>query len=67
MIEKPVELYKAIAEGRAISSLCLKKQNGAFTENEEGSVHMLLRTHFPEFYPTAENDNMPDTPTTNKK
>lgn len=47
------QLYKAIAKDEAISSVCLEKEDGTFTKKEEGRVHLLFRTHFPESYSTA--------------
>ena len=67
-ITEATRLYKAVAKDGGISSVCLKKEDGTFTENEEDRVHLLLRTHFPGSYPSAAGDNnLPDTPTTNKR
>lgn len=60
--------YKAVAKDGEISSVCLTKEDGTFTENKEERVHLLLRTHFLGSYPTAAADNiLPDIPTTNKR
>lgn len=47
LTKEGAQLHKAIAEDRAICSDCLKKKDGTLTQNEEGRVHLLPRTHFP--------------------
>lgn len=46
-------LHKIIAKDRAISSACLKNEDGTFTKNRKDRIHLFLKTHYPGFYPTA--------------
>lgn len=56
--------YKALAQDSAISPVCVKKKDASYTENEEDRIHLFLRTHLPESYPTVKaNDILPITDT----
>lgn len=42
--------YQALDKGRKICSICLKKENRIFTQDEEDRMWLLLRTYSAESY-----------------
>lgn len=61
---KALRPFKIIAKGSAISSVCLKKADGALTENEDDRIYLPPKIQSPGSYSTAEGDKiLLDTPT----